>query len=42
MNEMTSEIYMRDEMDLASPGAGQRREAWLRESLETKNNVHLI
>ena len=30
-----SENYMRDGTDLASPGAGQRREAWLKEPPKT-------
>ena len=42
MSEMMFGNYMRDETDLASLGAGQhRREPWLKEPLETKDNVHI-
>jgi len=40
-----SEHYMRDGTDLASPGAGQRRGAWLKEPPETAERrctPHLI
>jgi hypothetical protein len=39
MSEMMFGNYMRDETDLASLGAGQHREPWLKEPFETKDNV---